>query len=339
MLKRVALPSLLAVACVMFGALAPASAGPLTVYCPMSDEDCGSVLKAFQKDTGVQARFIRLGAGEILARIRAEKANPQAGLWLAGAADNFIQGATEGLLAPHKAKGIAAVEPKYTDPKGAWTPISLSPIVFAYSQDYLKNLKAQPPKSWKDFADPVFAKAVALAHPAASGTAYVSLATLVQLMGEDPAFALMKQIDKNVVQYTRSGVAPSRMAASNEVALATAYTQDVEAALHQGYPLSFSFPEEGTGFEVNAAAIVANAPEDQRQGATAFIDWVLTENGQKAMGLTFRGPIVPGFKNPDAKIDIKNVKLIAYDPVWAGQNRARLLERYENEIRRKSDAK
>ena len=103
--------------------------------------------------------------------------------------------------------------------------------------------------------------------------------------------------------------------------------RDVEAALHQGYPLSFSFPEEGTGFEVNAAAIVANAPEDQRQGATAFIDWVLTENGQKAMGLTFRGPIVPGFKNSDAKIDIKNVKLIAYDPVWAGQNRARLLER------------
>lgn len=338
MARRLALASALALLCSHVFSSGSAAAAGLTVYCPMSDADCGAVLSAFKDDTGIDAQFVRIGAGEILARIRAEKGNPQAGLWLAGAADNFIQGASEGLLAPHKAAGIDKVDPRYTDKEDRWTPISLSPIAFAYSQEVLDEIGATPPTSWKSFADPVFKQGVALAHPAASGTAYVSLASMVQLLGEDQAFELMKQIDQNVVQYTRSGTAPSRMAANGEVALAMAFTQDIEAALEQGYPLGYSFPEEGTGFEVNAAAVVANAPEEQAKAAAAFLDWVLTENGQAAMGATFRGPIVPGYKNPKAKIDLSNVKMIEYDFAWAGENRARLLERYENEVRQKADA-
>ena len=67
--------------------------------------------------------------------------------------------------------------------------------------------------------------------------------------------------------------------------------------------------------------------------------WIRTEKGQAAMGATFRGPIVPGYKNPDAKIDLTNVKMIDYNFTWAGENRARLLERYENDVRHKADAK
>jgi ABC-type glycerol-3-phosphate transport system substrate-binding protein len=71
---------------------------------------------------------------------------------------------------------------------------------------------------------------------------------------------------------------------------------------------------------VNAAAAVANAPEEQAKGAAAFLDWILTEKGQAAMGATFRGPIVPGYKNPEAKIDLSNVKMIDYNFTWAGEN-------------------
>lgn len=340
MSRRFALASALAILCSqVFASSGVAVAADLTVYCPMSEDDCGSVLKAFQKDSGVEAQFVRIGAGEILARIRAEKNNPQAGLWLAGAADNFIQAANEGLLAPHRGVDIDKVDQRYTDKEDRWTPISISPIVFAYSQQVLDELKAMPPTSWKSFADPAFRQSVALAHPAASGTAYVALASMVQLFGEQPAFALMKDIDKNVVQYTRSGVAPSRMVANNEIALAMAYTQDIEAALAQGYPVGYAFPDEGTGFEVNAAAAIANAPAEQAEAATAFLDWVLTDKGQAAMGATFRGPIVPGYKNPNAKIDLTNVKMIDYDFGWAGENRARLLGLYEQDVRHKADAK
>lgn len=312
---------------------------PITAYCPMSEDDCRSVLAAFRRDTGHDARFVRLGAGEIVARLRAEKSNPRAALWLAGAADNFIQAANEGLLEAHESKGLSRVRPEHTDPKRMWTPISMSPIVFAYNEEQLKRIGAKPPTSWKDFAAPHFRQQLALAHPAASGTAYVSLATMVQLFGEDPAFALMKGINENVVQYTRSGSAPSRMASTGEVAIAMSFSQDIEAALDQGYKLGFSAPVEGTGFEINASALVANAPAAQRAPTRAFLDWVLTDAGQSAMSATFRGAVVPGHANPKARIDTGAIKLIDYNAAWAGENRARLLRRFEQEVRNASSAR
>jgi len=315
------------------------AAEPITAYCPMSEDDCRSVLAAFKRDSGFEARFVRLGAGEILARIRAERANPRASLWLAGAADNFIQAGAEGLLEPYASKGLSGVKTTYVDEKRFWTPISMSPIVFAYNEEQLKRLGTTPPTSWRDFANPVFRQALALAHPAASGTAYVALATMVQVYGEEEAFKLMKAMNANVVQYTRSGIAPSRMAASGEVAIAMAYSQDVEAALAQGYKLGFSSPAEGTGYEVNAAALIANAPSDQKPAVKAFLDWVLTEKGQQAMADTFRGAILSGHENPKAKINNQTIKMISYNSAWAGDNRARLLKRFEQEIRNASAAR
>jgi len=315
-----------------------ALADGLNVYCPMSEIDCQAILDAFKSDTGIGSQFVRLGAGEIVARIRAEKDNPQAGLWLAGAADNFIQAAGEGLLAPHKSARVDEVNQHYVDKDHFWTPISTMPLAFVYNAQLLEEINAEPPTSWKSFADPMFDQNIALAHPAASGTAYVAVATMVQLYGEDAAFTLMKEIDKNVIQYTRSGTAPSRMVGSEEVALAIAFSSDVELGLKNGYPLSYAFPEEGTGFEVNAAALIANAPQDQARDAVAFLDWILGPSGQSALASIFRAPLIGPYDNPEAKVDIGSTKLIDYDFAWAGENRARLLERYENEVRHKADA-
>jgi len=68
---------------------ATVSAQDLRVYCPMSEADCSMVLKSFEEDSGIKSSFTRIGTGEIVARIRAEKNNPQADLWLAGAAESL----------------------------------------------------------------------------------------------------------------------------------------------------------------------------------------------------------------------------------------------------------
>lgn len=314
------------------------SAQSLTVYCPMSEDDCSSVLKAFEADSGIGSSFVRMGAGEVLARIRAESANPQAGLWLAGTADLFIQGGSEGLLEPYAAEGVERVAEKYSSSDNAWTPIAISAIAFFYNPEYLEELGAEPPTSWEDFADPVFKDAVVLTHPASSGTASVVLATMVQIYGEDRAMEILKATDPNVLQYSRSAGALTQMVASGEVAISQSFTHGLEVALKQGYPIAVSFPEEGTGYELNSAAVIANAPEDQRAAAKAFLDWVLTDNGQQALGATHRESVIPGFENPDLQIKTSEVKLIDYDAKWAGENRGRLLERYEAEVRDASAA-
>ena len=313
-------------------------ADDLQVYCPMSEDDCRSVLAAFEADSGVKSAFVRLGAGEVLARVRAEAANPQAGLWLAGTADLFIQAASENLLAPYKAAGIDKVDAKFRSEDDTWTPMAISPIAFFYNPERLEELGMEPPTSWEDFAKPEFKDAVVLTHPASSGTASVVLATMVQIYGEDKAFEILKATDPNVLQYSRSAGSLSQMVATGEVAISQAFTHGLETSLAQGLPLGVSFPKEGTGYELNSVAVIANAPAEQAEAAQKFMDWILTDAGQKALGATYRESVT-GFQNPDLQIKTADVKLIDYDSKWAGENRARLLKRYESDVRDASNVK
>jgi len=58
------------------------------------------------------------------------------------------------------------------------------------------------------------------------------------------------------------------------------------------------------------------------------------------MGETFRLPVVPGIaRNAGAKVDVSAAHVIDYDFVLVGEERARLLERYEREVRQRADAK
>jgi len=318
-----------------------ASAQGLTAYCGMLADDCRVVFNDFEENTGIKVAFTRLSAGEIVARVRAERENPQASLWFSGAAENFIQAAREGLLAPYQAVGIETISPNNRPEDDMWTPVSQSPLVLVYNEQILAETDAPPPTGWQSFADPAYAEAgLALAHPSSAGTAYTVLATIMQIFGEEPGFDLFKRADANVVQYTRSGVAPLRMAANGEIGLGTVFLHELETTLAEGYQISYVFPEEGTGFELNAAALVANGPPGEMEAARRFLDWIITPQGQQAMGKVFRAPIVPGLpRNSKMQADISTARLIDYNFVWAGENRARLLERYEREIRQGSDAK
>ena len=52
----------------------------------------------FAKDSGIQVETVHLSAGEMIARVRAEKNSPQASVLYGGSADGYIQANAEGLL-------------------------------------------------------------------------------------------------------------------------------------------------------------------------------------------------------------------------------------------------
>jgi len=312
----------------------------LVAYCPMPVPDCALFIDEFKKDTGIEVNFTRIPTGEILARIRAEKSNPQADLWFGGPQDPFIQGASEGLFAPYIPEGLKNVNPRFiVDHEGRWTPFSGSIMSFTYNEELLKEIGANPPDSWQSFADPAFRGNVVLAHPAAAGTAYFVLAVMVHIYGEDEAIRIMKEIDKNVIQYTRTGAAGSRMVANGEVALSMVYLVDLENLWKEGYSSGVAFPKEGTAFSMDGFALIKGASESRREKAKAFIDWLLSERGQETAAATLRSPVVLNAGGSSSSIDMSQIKFIDYDFAWAGENRARLLERYEREVRQGSAAK
>ncbi len=70
----------------------------LTVYTGMLEEHGAIVCQAFEKATGIKTNYVRMSGGEIFARIKAEKENPQASVWYGGGSLTFIEADKEGLL-------------------------------------------------------------------------------------------------------------------------------------------------------------------------------------------------------------------------------------------------
>ena len=54
----------------------------LHMYTALDTNESIIYIPAFEKETGIDVKWVRLSGGEVLARVRNEKNNPQVGMWL-----------------------------------------------------------------------------------------------------------------------------------------------------------------------------------------------------------------------------------------------------------------
>jgi iron(III) transport system substrate-binding protein len=102
---------------------------------------------------------------------------------------------------------------------------------YSYNTDQLAKKKGCPsPSAGPTWSSPPSRTRSRSPIPNSSGTSYTMLATLVQLMGEDKAFDYLKQLHKNVNQYTKSGAAPARAAATGESLVGITFQHDAVTA-------------------------------------------------------------------------------------------------------------
>ena len=150
-------------------------------------------------------------SGETYAQINAEAANPRADVWWGGPGDPHMQAAEDGLLAEYRSPRLGErMTGRSGLPAVAIPHLGIYPgaLGFGYNTEVLTQKKLPEPKCWADLLDPKFKDEVQVSDPSSAGTAYVMLASLVQLMGEDQAFQYMRKLHLNVNQYTKSGAAP-----------------------------------------------------------------------------------------------------------------------------------
>jgi iron(III) transport system substrate-binding protein len=306
----------------------------LTVLCTTLEDWCHAMSEAFQRRTGIRTSYVRLAAGEALARLRATRDNPEYSVWWGSPADTLIAAGLEGLLEAYRSPNAAAIPPAYKDPEGWWTGVFVGTLGFCANTEVLSRLGLEQPDSWNDLLDHRLRGEVAMAHPASSGAAYTALWTQVARLGSvDAAFAYLHALHRNILQYTRSGPAPGLMAGRGEIAVAVIFAHDCLKFAEEGMPaLAVSFPREGTGYAVGGVALIKGAPE--RDAAKRWIDWALTPEAQEIGPLVKAYPLPthPRAKRPAQAVRPGTVKLVDYDLWEAGRQRRELSRRFEDEV-------
>ncbi|MDQ7027200.1 MAG: ABC transporter substrate-binding protein [Anaerolineae bacterium] len=329
----------------------------LTVLCTPQIEWCEAMRDAFQAETGIETSFVRMSSGESLARIRATADDPEFSVWWGGPADAFIAASGEGLLEPYESPNAAMIADDQRDSEDFfWTGVYVGALGFCSNIEILDELGVDPPTSWDDLLNPALEANVAVAHPATSGTSFTAFWTVVTLRADeleaeeegtgydedgapteaavDNAFDYFAELNNNILQYTRSGSAPGRMAGAGEVAVAIIFSHDCVALQVQGFEdiLTVSFAEEGTGFEIAGMGIIKDGPEPEN--ARAWYDWALTADAQ-ALGVganAFQIPTNPDTPLPELAVNLDDVNLVDYNFDAAGANRTAIAERFDEDI-------
>jgi iron(III) transport system substrate-binding protein len=296
--------------------------------------------KRFKELTGVETKFVRLSAGLVPARLEAFKNNPEFDVWHGGPADGYVVGRNAGLTEAYLSPTRKMIPAKYLDDKGFWSGVYLGALGFCSNTNVLTKLGVKQPKSWADLLNPKLKGQVLSAHPSTSGTAFTTFWTQVTRLGsEDKAMDYMKELNKNILYYSRSGVAPVGAAGSGEVAVGLVFAHDCIAGIQNGLPLKNSFPSEGTGYEIGGVALVKGAKNPL--AAKTFIDFALSADAQN---LGVGAQAYQALTNPQAKynrliIPLSKVNLVDYDFEKAGNRKPDLTKRFDDEIINRSQVR
>ncbi len=335
MIRRLLAAALAATA----AAVAVPVAGQLNMYCSSPNTAwCQGMAIGFEKAAGVRVAVVQKATGEMLAQVKAEKANPKGDVWWAGPADAYLQAAEEGLLDAYASPNLVQLhdwarrisEISQNRVTGVYGGI----LALGYNTELQAKRKLPVPSCWKDLLAPAYRNEVMLGNPNSSGTAYLMLASLVQIFGEDEAFTYMRALNANVSSYARSGIGPMTAVKQGEIFLGSTVLHGVINEIAAGYPVKAVLPCEGVGYEVGSMAIIKGARNLDH--ARKFVDWALTADAQR-IGLEVKEYAIPTNKTvplPAMVPNLADVKVIRYDfaKYGASETRKRLLERWEKEI-------
>ncbi len=303
----------------------------LHMYSALDTAETQLYIPEFEKDTGIKVEWVRLSSGEVLARLRAEAKNPQVSIWFGGPSQDHIAGKKAGISMPYKPPLDWTLQANGHDPDWNWVGYYFGAIGFGSNTEFLKKAVVPAPASWEDLLKPGYKGQIAIAFPYTSGTSYTVLATLVQMMGEDKAFDYWRKLNPNIHHYDKSGSAPVTQAGLGEVGVAVSFSHDIIAkGSAKGYPITITFPREGTGYEIGAMSLVKGGPEPEL--AKRFVDWALSVRAQNLMQQWFRIPLNPKAEVAKGAVKADQVKLINFDAVKAGEDRDRLIKRWRAEI-------
>jgi iron(III) transport system substrate-binding protein len=330
---------ILAAALMVFALTPAASAEEILVYTALEDDEIPRYLALFEEaHPDITVKIVRDSTGIITARLLAEKDNIQADLVWGTAATSLLVCDQNGMLEGYAPKGLDKVRPSFRDKRETphWVGIKAWMTGFCVNTYEVEALELPIPASFADLAKPVYANQLIMPNPASSGTGFLTVSAILQMMGEEKGWSFLDQLHANMARYTHSGSKPCKLAGSGEIPIGISFGYRGFIQKQKGEPVETVFPSEGSGWDVEANALMKKPTI--KAGAKTFLDWAISEPVMKEYAKVYPVtaydtgmPVPEGFPaDPDAQ-------LIENDFEWAAENRARILEEWANRYDGKSE--
>ncbi len=278
-----------------------ASAGSLTVYTALEEEEIADyVAAASAAMPDIELNVLRLSTGKLGARLIAESGNPQADVIWGWAVTAMMDPQILAMLESYEAAGSDVLDSAFRDADGRWFAPTGYMGAFCVNTDRLARKGLPMPTSWKDLENPAFEGEIEMPDPNSSGTGYLHVNAVLQSLGEDAGWAQLAAVDPNMAQYTSSGSKPCKDARAGEYTVGISLAFTALKSIEAGYPLAMVFPEGGVGYELEASGLMASSKN--KDDAKRFLDWTMSSEAVALYG-SFKALVtVPGVGASEASI-------------------------------------
>lgn len=293
----------------------------LVLQTPVSKFVVDGALKAFAEyakekwNVTVKTSALHAGTPVSYGRIVEWKGKPEADIFWGGESALFDKLAEQKLLVKldisreaWEAIPASIGTPKpipLKDPGGYWVGTALEPYGLVYHPRVLKRLGVEDIKDWEDVLDPRLKGNVAQCAPTRSSSSHATYEVILQAKGEAGGWEWLKKLADNSGIFTaRSRDVPSVVAKG-------------EFAVGFAVPSYMAFEEKLAGFDIKFVApknafvtpepmgILAGARNPK--AARAFVEFLLTERGQRVFMETGLFPITPKYRMqgaPGSKVEM-----------------------------------
>lgn len=192
-----------------------------------------------------------------------------------------------GLITAYKSPSASVYPEGFKDPDGYWTDFYDNLIVAAYNTTRVK--RDELPKSYEDLLQPRWRRRMALERNEDRW-----FANMLYLMGEKKGMEFMRALAKQDVAIRSGRSLITQLLAAGEFDLQiVAYWYRPHLMKKQGAPVDW-FALEPSLAALHPISIIDRAPHPN--AAKLFIDYVLSEEGQRLFASRGREPARPGIR-------------------------------------------
>jgi len=224
-------------------------AAEIKAYMGTSPDNNVKIVDFIKEKTGITVHQTFQSFGEIEARVKAEATNFNADMCIGTGSPLAFMAATKGWSMAYVSSGWKGVADIFLDPGGKWFNIGNFSFLLVGNKDKLAKKGNALPTSWKELLDPKWKNEIVMPSPLSSGTANMMRYSFLALYGEEGGWKFLESLDKNVHHYTRSGNAPTDLVGRGEFTLGLTSDENVKNRIDQGYPLIWTVPQEGIGYD------------------------------------------------------------------------------------------
>ena len=278
--------------------------GELVIYSGRSEALVQPVIDAFKAQYPDVEVLLKSGSNSELANaLLEEQNNPQADVFVTTELVTIQSLAQEGIFDAYRPQAADQIPAEFVGDEDVWVGLTRRARVIMYNTDLVSEEEA--PKSIFDLTDPKWRGQIALAG-STNGSIQAQIAAMRQLVGEEETEAWLTGLIENEATFFggHTDVRQAVGAGEFKIGLVNHYYYHLQKA--EGSPVGIVFPDQEAdqiGLITNATAAAIVQGTDNRAAAEAFIDFLLSQEGQKLFAeLNYEYPLLSGVAlSPDVQ--------------------------------------